>query len=260
MGSAAIQGELWGRQSRDWAAIQELTCNAGYFYALNYLNLNPADKLLDIGCGSGVFSSLASATGAYVTGIDASAGMIAQAWERGTTANFTTGEMEELPFADDIFDVVCGFNSFQFAADTGNALAEARRVLKPGGKMVVMIWGNRADCEAASSIDALAAISAPAAPGSPGPFALSENQLLEKKMEEAGIRVVVSKDIDTDWNYPDTTVALRGLLSSGPATRAIAHSGFERTEEALRQSMQPFVRENGRVVYHNKLRVVIGEK
>jgi cyclopropane fatty-acyl-phospholipid synthase-like methyltransferase len=64
MGSAVIQGPLWGKQSKDWATIQEQTGNAGYVCALNFLNLNPAVQLLDIGCGSGVFSSLASATGA----------------------------------------------------------------------------------------------------------------------------------------------------------------------------------------------------
>ena len=93
MGSAAIQGPLWGKQPKNWATIQEQTGNAGYAYALNSLNLNPADKLLDVGCGSGLFSSIASATGAYVTGIDASEALIEQARQRNTTAHFSKPDM-----------------------------------------------------------------------------------------------------------------------------------------------------------------------
>src|ERR1700743_2825016 len=103
MGSATIQGRLWGKQSKDWATIQEQTGNAGYVHALGFLNLNPADHLLDVGCGSGLFSSIASATGAYVTGIDASEALIDEAGRRGSTANFTVGEMESLPFAGQSF-------------------------------------------------------------------------------------------------------------------------------------------------------------
>ena len=260
MGSGFIQGPLWGNQPKNWATIQEQTGNAGYAYALNLLNLNPADKLLDVGCGSGLFSSIASATGAYVTGIDASEALIEFARQRNTTANFTTGEMEELPFDELTFDVVCGFNSFQYAASTGNAFAEARRVLKPGGKLVAMIWGNKEDCEAAGNLAAIGSLLPPPAPGAPGPFALTENQLLEKILEETGFKIISRKDVDTYLDYPDTDTALKGLCSSGPAARAIANSGLQKVQDAVLQSMQPYIKDNGHVVYKNKFRVVIAEK
>jgi SAM-dependent methyltransferase len=260
MGSGVIQGPLWGKQPKNWATIQEQTGNAGYAYALNSLNLNPADQLLDVGCGSGVFSSLASATGAYVTGIDASEALIEQAQQRNTTARFSTGEMEELPFADNTFNVVCGFNSFQYAASTANAFAEARRVLKPGGKIVVMIWGNKEDCEAASNLAAIGSLLPPPPPGAPGPFALTENHLLEKLLTEAGFTIISQKDVDTVWDYPDTAIALKGLCSSGPAARAIENSGLQKVQDVVSQSMQPYIKSNGHVVYKNKFRVVIGEK
>jgi ubiquinone/menaquinone biosynthesis C-methylase UbiE len=44
--------------------------------------------------------------------------------------------MEELPFEENTFTIVCGFNSFQYAANVENALIEANRVLQPGGKLV----------------------------------------------------------------------------------------------------------------------------
>ncbi|ASU32103.1 class I SAM-dependent methyltransferase [Mucilaginibacter xinganensis] len=260
MGSGVTQGPLWGKNPKDWATVQEQTGNAGYVYALNFLNLTPTTQLLDVGCGSGLFSSLASATGAYVTGIDASEELIEQARQRHTTANFSTGEMEELPFDDDTFDVVCGFNSFQYAASTPNAFVGARRVLKPGGKIVVMIWGNKEDCEAASNLAAIGSLLPPPPPGAPGPFALTENHQLEKLLEEAGFNIINQKDVDTVWDYPDTATALKGLCSSGPAARAIANSGLQRVQDVILQSIQPYVQSNGRVVYKNKFRVVISEK
>ena len=72
MGSQKIQGELWGKRSKDWASVQEATGNAGYEYVLQYLNIEPGNTLLDIGCGSGIFSNLAFQKGAEITGIDAS--------------------------------------------------------------------------------------------------------------------------------------------------------------------------------------------
>ena len=59
MGSQEIQNKLWGRQTVDWANIQEKTGISGYEYALTQLEVNDHMSLLDIGCGSGVFSDFA---------------------------------------------------------------------------------------------------------------------------------------------------------------------------------------------------------
>ena len=92
--------------------------------------------------------------------------------------------MEELPFSNGSFDFVCGFNSFQYAGNIKNAITEAKRVLKDKGKIVVMIWGNKEDCEVASYLKAVGSMLPPPPPGAGGPFALSENQLLESLLEE----------------------------------------------------------------------------
>jgi ubiquinone/menaquinone biosynthesis C-methylase UbiE len=260
MGSSEIQGKLWGKQPKDWATIQEPTGNAGYVYALDVLKISSAHKLLDVGCGSGLFSNMAGEIGADVTGIDASEALIAEAKQRNPAIKFLTGEMEQLPFADGEFDIVCGFNSFQYAANTQNALTEALRVLKPGGKLVVMIWGNKEDCEAASYLKAVGSLLPPPPPGAPGPFALSENQLLEKTLEAVGFKIISNKDVDSIWDYTDIETALKGLLAVGPAARAIEYNDFDKVHDTVLQAVQPYVQGNGHVVYKNKFRVVIAEK
>jgi SAM-dependent methyltransferase len=260
MGSGSNQARLWGRQPHDWAAIQEITGNAGYAYALDYLRLKSTDSLLDIGCGSGLFCGLAAASGAAVTGLDATPQLIAEAKKREPSLAFLTGEMEELPFEEEYFEVVTGFNAFQYAADINKALREAHRVLKEGGRLVAMIWGNKDDCEAASFLQALGSLMPPQAPNTPGPFALTENHLLEKTLESAGFTILRNKDVASVWDYPDTGYALRGLMSTGPATSAILHSGEEKVRTSLAASMKPYIQPDGHVLYKNKFRVVVAEK
>jgi SAM-dependent methyltransferase len=260
MGSKAIQGALWGQRPDDWASIQEETGNDGYVYVLDKIMLNSSVKLLDVGCGSGLFCSLAAAKGADITGIDATEALIARAKVRVPGAKFSVGEMEELPFEDSSFDVVCGFNSFQYAADTKNAFNEAKRVLKPGGKLVAMIWGNKEDCESATYLKAVGSLLPPPPPGAPGPFALTENKALENILADIGLKNIDSVDVPSIWDYPTGDIALRGLLSAGPAVKAIEHSGIAKVSEVISTAVVPYVQANGHVVYHNKFRIVIAEK
>ena len=260
MGSAKIQGELWGKRPKDWSAIQEQTSNTSYHYVLERVKLTHGVKLLDVGCGSGVFCAMAAGAGAHITGFDATEGLLEEARERAPAVTFVSGDMEELPFGDEAFDVVCGFNSFQYAADVKNALSQARRVLKPGGTLVCMIWGNREDCEAATYLKAVGSMMPAPPPGAPGPFGLSENGMLENLVTDAGFKITESTDVPATWDYPDEETAIKGLISAGPAARAIGHSGYEPVHAAVKTAVQPYLQSNGHVVYHNKFRVVMGVK
>jgi SAM-dependent methyltransferase len=260
MGSQAIQAHLWGRSPQDWSSIQEATGQAGYDHALTTLGLMAADNLLDIGCGSGLFASQAAARGATVTGLDATEALILEARKRAPNITFLIGDMEEIPFRNEFFDVVTGFNAFQYAANIRNAFAEAHRVLKDKGQLVAMIWGDKKDCEAATYLQAVGSLQPPPPPGAPGPFALTENHLLEKMLEEAGFTISGDNDIPTVWDFPDTAIALKGLLSAGPATRAFEHSGADKVVATVSAAIQPYVQPNGHVVYHNKFRIVLATK
>ena len=259
MGSQAIQSHLWGQRPKDWGSIQEVTGKAGYDFVLNRFSEKAGLKLLDVGCGTGYFCRMVYDKGALVTGLDATPEFIEEAKQRVPGGRFMAGEMEELPFADQSFDIVCGFNSFQYAANTKNALIEAKRVLAGKGKLVVMIWGNKEECEAATYLKAVGSLLPPPPPGAPGPFALSENGALENLLKEVGFDEIDSTDISAIWDYPDRDTALKGLLSAGPVARAIGNSGFEKVYETVSLAIQPFTQANGHVVYHNKFRVVIAE-
>lgn len=260
MGSQAANAKVWGRQPKDWAAIQEPCHNSGYEHAIKHLQLTGQETLLDVGCGSGGFCVMVQPKVRFITGLDGTVELVEEARRRLPAYPFLVGEMEDLPFPDEAYDIVTGFNSFQYATTISNALAEAHRVLKPNGRLVAMIWGNKEDCQAAVSLGALGKLMPPPPPHTPGPFALSEHQLLEHILENSGFDVLQSTDVDSIWDYPDLATALRGFLSSGPAVKAIDLVGYDKVVEAVTASVPPFIRHDGHIVYNNKWRVVIAQK
>lgn len=134
--------------------------------------------------------------GARVSGLDASEAMSAIGREPVPQSDFRVGEMEELPWSDHQFDVVTGFNAFQFAASPVNALREARRVARQGAVVVVAVWGKPEDTQVAAYFAALSSLLPP--PGTPGPFALSQEGALEALATEAGLQPDIVESVDTD--------------------------------------------------------------
>ena len=93
-------------------------------------------RTLDVGCGTGTFAAALADRGAKVWGIDASTEMLAQTRAKGSRARFKEGSAEALPFKDGWFERVVMRLSLQHV-DRSRALAEAARVLVPGGRIVI---------------------------------------------------------------------------------------------------------------------------
>lgn len=119
--------------SKAWGVIADRT------------NVGTGTSVLDLGCGTGGFCALAADRGATVRGVDALPDRIAAARRRVPAGDFRVGRMEALPWAAGSFDVVTGFNSFQYASDVEQALREACRVARPDGCVVACKYGRPVD-------------------------------------------------------------------------------------------------------------------
>ena len=108
--------------------------------SLQALELSPADRLLDVGCGTGAASRAAAEIGASVVGVDLSPEMVKEAIAlAGTRENlaFEMADVDHLPFRDGGFTAVLCSNAFHHYPDPAGAVAEMARVLAPGGRLAL---------------------------------------------------------------------------------------------------------------------------
>ena len=264
-GSAELQADLWGERAGDWAEVMEGWNGWGiplYRRVLEHVPVAEGSRVLDVGCGAGRFCRVAADRGARVSGIDATPALIEVARQRVLGGDFRTGEMEALPWPDDAFDLVTGFNSFFIAADTVNALREARRVARPGGRVAMTVFGRPERCDSTSVFASLAPLFAPPpgeepaaedsgdaeeadAPDEPEAPSLSEEGGLEALADAAGLAVEVADYLPFEERYPDLETVLRGMLAAPPFRRAARAAGEERVREVVAKALRAFEQADG---------------
>lgn len=259
MGTAQVQGALWGARAKEWAELQERAFEPMYDAAFEVADVGSGTRLLDVGCGAGLALSEARRRGAIVSGIDAAPELVEIAHSRCPGSDIRVGELEELPFEAVMFDVVTGFNSFQYAADRVHGLREAGRVLKPNGKLVALVWGKPERCQMAAYLAALGSLLPAPPPGAPGPWALSPPGALEALAAEAGFMTMAAQSVTTLMKFPDEQTAVRGLLAAGPAVRAIEVSGEDAVAAAVSRAIAPYRLPDGSFALRNEFRFIVAK-
>jgi ubiquinone/menaquinone biosynthesis C-methylase UbiE len=107
------------------------------------LRVRPADRVLDIGCGTGELLSRLAAKypAASLAGLDPVPEMLAIAREKlSDKVDLRLGWANELPWADASFDIVVSCNMFHYVTHPVAAIREMERVLRPGGRIVITDW------------------------------------------------------------------------------------------------------------------------
>lgn len=211
-GSADRWGPLWGSRPADWA-LSEDQQTPTYEAALQRVDLQPGHLVLDVGCGAGAFLQMVAARGARPSGIDASEALLARARQRVPASDLRAGDMEALPYEDDTFDLVTGFNSFFFANDMVAALREAGRVARPGAPVVIQVWGRheRNDLEAMKQVIRPFLPARP--PGAPAEPDYSAPGVLEELAARAGLTPDTTFDVSWALEYPDRDTLGRAMVA-----------------------------------------------
>lgn len=258
-GTAAVQGELWGTDAPRWAA-QEDQQQPLYAELAERLGLGDGSAVLDIGCGSGAFLRLAADRGAVVTGLDASEALVEIARARVPGADIRIGDLEELPFDANAFDVATGFNSFQFAADMTTALREAARVVRPDGRVVIQVWGRAERCDLTAMLAVVGPLLPSPPPSGPDGRALSEPGVLEGLATAAGLTPVETGDVVFHFVYPDEETMLATQLSAGLVALASRLAGEETVRAAIVSALAPFRAADGSYRLENEWHYLIAAR
>jgi SAM-dependent methyltransferase len=255
-GSASRWGPLWGARPVDWAISEDQQLPT-YEEALRHVELNPGARVLDVGCGAGAFLRLAADRGARPYGLDASEALVDFARGRLPGADVGVGEMEELPYDVDTFDLVTGFNSFFFANDMVAALREARRVAKPRAPVVVQVWGRHERCDLEAMKAIVRPFLPPRPPDAPPDPDLSQPGILAAIAIDAGL--TPEDEFDTTWayDYPDEEMLGRAAVAVAGLAVLVGPEREHEIKRAIVDGLAPYRSADGRYRLSNEYHFLI---
>jgi len=200
---------------------------------LDAVGARPGVSLLDVATGPGYLAAAAAARGATVTGIDFSSTMVAQARARHPGLRFVEGNAESLPFPNESFHAVTiAFGLLHFP-DPDKALAEACRVLCPGGRLAFAVW---AAADKAVGFGLVAAAVQKhgrldvGLPEGPSFFRFSAPEECRRTLAAIGFSAVKTTEVAQAWRFASAEAWIEGVARSTVRTAALLRA---QTDEAL---------------------------
>jgi SAM-dependent methyltransferase/alkylhydroperoxidase family enzyme len=215
--------EGWGRRAVEFATLSEPAACREYVALHHRLDVASGDRLLDLACGAGLGLELAAVRGARCSGIDASPRLVAVAGDRVPEADLRVGDIQALPWADASFDVVTSFRGIW--GTTPRALAEAHRVLAPGGRLGFTVWGHLKVSPGAWALAPFRLASPSQVANQAAMVALGRPGAGEELLARQGFVQVERHTIPFVWEFADPEAYARALSSTGPAYEAIQAVG-----------------------------------
>ena len=233
--------EGWGRQAVEFATLCEPTNCREYVAMHQRVGVGPDDRLLDVACGAGLALELAALRGARCAGIDASPRLLAVAQDRNPEADLRVGDMQDLPWDDGSFDVATSFRGIW--GTTPGAVVEVYRVLAPGGRIGLTVWGHIKASPGAWALAPFSLAAPPKVENQAAMVALGRPGAGEAFLQDAGFTDVERVDVPFVFEFADPEAYARALASTGPAYEAIEAVGEAAFLQAAVELAQHKVRE-----------------
>lgn len=219
---------------------------------LDALGVAAGHALLDVACGPGYLAAEAARRGAAVTGLDFSAAMVELARQRNPGLRFQEGDAQALPYPDASFDAVTMNFGLLHLDQPERALAEAARVLKPGGRCGFTVWAPPPQTAAFRII--LGAVEkhgrgdVPLPPGPPF-FRYSDEATAKQALRDAGLADVKVTIVPQTWRFdrPEQLfeAMLHGTVRSAALLRAQTPQALEIVRAAIIAEAEKFATDNG---------------
>jgi ubiquinone/menaquinone biosynthesis C-methylase UbiE len=212
---------------------------------LDVVELRSGARLLDLATGPGYVARRAVERGATVVGVDVSEAMLGMARRGVPGAEFRRADIEKLPFADASFDAAVGNFAILHVGRPERVAAEARRVLREGGRVGLSAWDfpRRARLFGVF-VDAVAAVDAPPpedVPVGPSFFRFSEDAEFIGLLKEAGFADAEVRTIEFHHFVPSPDELWDGLLGGTVRTRALVLGQSDEQRGRIRDAFDELV-------------------
>lgn len=181
-------------------------------------------RVLDVGCGTGIAARIAATAvgpGGEVVGVDIDEGMLAVARRAAgdVRIDWRKADAAHMPFADASFDVVTCFECVQFFPDRAKSLAQLRRVLAAGGRLIGTVWGPLAENPGYQALaDGLGRFVGPEAARLP-PFLLDDREEIRGLLAGARFAEIAVEPRTIVRRVPSAVEFIRWVASGAPTTR-----------------------------------------
>ena len=210
------------------------------------------DRVLDVGCGTGVLARAAAdrvTVDEQVTGVDINEGMLAVARRLRPRIDWRRGDATKLPLPDKSYDVVISQFALMYFADRRAALREMMRVLKPGGRLAVAVWGpfERATGYVTLTEIAERRCGRAAADVLTAPFVLGDREELIGIFTAAGADEVVVDLRDGTMTFPTIEVFVETEVKGSPLESLLDDESYRGLLSEADERLQRFLGDDGAV-------------
>ncbi|HSE12993.1 MAG TPA: methyltransferase domain-containing protein [Rudaea sp.] len=244
-----VQRYGWDLAAGDYEPLWRTQLASAQKELLAMARLAHGERVLDVACGTGIVTlDAARAVGAdgHVLGVDLSGQMVDAGRRRAdalglSNVSFDRMDAERLEIPDASFDVALCSLGMMYAPEPEQAVHEMRRVLRPGGRMVIAVWGERSRCGWASVFEIVDA----EVIGDVCPlfFRLGQRGALAQLCAGAMLSVTSECRIDATLFYADGNEACDAAFVGGPVAMAWSRFGDDvrlRARERYLESIAPW--------------------
>lgn len=213
------------------------------------------ESLLDIACGTGTAARYAAglvAPGGSVAAIDIDAAMVAhgRTLEGAGAVDWRVGDAQALPWGNATFDIVLCIQGYQFFPDRAKALAEMRRVMKPGGRLAVTVFCSLPYCPGHEAIaGALQKFAKVDRTGIERPYSFGDPIALGDTIQAAGFTelAVIRRFVEARFSSPEEFVDR--LSAGGPSARRaleqLSPDELRQAKAEVRERLAPYIDSDG---------------
>ncbi|NUT34714.1 MAG: methyltransferase domain-containing protein [Hamadaea sp.] len=261
----AHERRQWRGRAADYERSFAKLCGGAAAALVDAAGATHGVRLLDVGTGTGTVAALAADTGAQVSAVDAEQSMVEHTRARVPAADVQPAVLPRLPFPDAAFDAVTANFVLNHVGRPTAAVAELRRVTRPGGRIAVTVWPYPQPPLQRLWSDALD-LSGVARPQGLPSVASADNfdrteDGLAGLLEAAGLAHVSCRtlawdhvtDLDEWWSGPAA-----GIGAFGQLLAALPAADVARVRSAFERVAQPFTGPGGRLAVPTAALLAVG--